>query len=86
MISRRGSIIRAVVTFGSIAAGALVWGYSRVDEQRLGGSVEVQQLQEPAWGVEVQELSAEAGAVAGTAKSPILVAQRPAARQRSNPE
>lgn len=60
MISRRGSIIRAMVVFGSLGIAALVWSYSIMEEQRGGGSVEVQQIKEPAWGVEVKELSADA--------------------------
>lgn len=45
MISRRGSIIRATLTFGAIAAAALIWGYSMTREQHGGGSVEIRQLQ-----------------------------------------
>ena len=76
MISRRGSIIRALVVFGSLAVAALAWRYSVVYEQRIGGTVEVQQLKEPAWGVEIKDLSSEAGSVAGTANSNIVIAER----------
>jgi hypothetical protein len=72
MISHRGSIIRAMVVFGSIGIAALAWAYSVMNEQRIGGSVEVEQLREPAWGVEVKEMSSES---ASDAAKSIVVAE-----------
>lgn len=63
MISHRGSIVRATVVFGSIGVAALAWAYSAMNEQRIEqrikGSVEVEQLPGPAWGVEVKEMPSD---------------------------
>ena len=68
MISRRGSIIRAMVVFGSIGAAALVWSFSVLNQERIGGSVEIQQLKEPAWDVQISEVSADAAATTASAR------------------
>jgi hypothetical protein len=75
MISHRGSIIRAMVVFGSIGVAALAWAYALMNEQRMGGSVEVEQLREPAWGVEVREMSSEAQSATSNAAKGIVVAE-----------
>ena len=75
MISRRGSIVRATLVFGAIGIAALAWAYSVMNEQRIGGSVEVQQLRGPAWGVEVREMSAEADSAMSNAGKGIVVAE-----------
>jgi hypothetical protein len=75
MISHRGSIIRAMVVFGSIGVAALAWAYALMNEQRMGGSVEVEQLREPAWGVEVREMSSEAPSATSNAAKGIVVAE-----------
>lgn len=64
-----------MLVFGSIGVAALAWTYSVMNEQRIGGSVEVEQLKEPAWGVEVKELSSEAGSAASHAGKGIVVAE-----------
>lgn len=75
MISRRGSIVRATLVFGSIGVAALAWAYSVMNEQRIRGSVEVQQLSEPSWGVEVKEMSLEASSTANLAGKSVVVAE-----------
>lgn len=75
MISHRGSIVRATLVFAAIGAAALVWAYSVRNEQRSGGSVEVEQLREPAWGVEVKEMSSEEQPTANNATKGIVVAE-----------
>ena len=77
MISRRGSIIRATLVFGAIGVAALAWTYSVMNEQRIRGSVEVQQLREPSWGVEVKELSLEASSAANRAATKSVVVAEP---------
>jgi hypothetical protein len=79
MITHRGSIIRAVV-FGSVAAAALIWVYSSMNEQRGGGSVEVQQVPGPSWGVQIQEMPSDAAPAPADTRSGRVVAEetRPA--------
>lgn len=75
MISHRGSIVRATLVFGAIGVAALAWAYSAMNEQRRSGSVEIEQLREPAWGVEVTELSPEAQSATSNAAKGIVVAE-----------
>lgn len=64
-----------MLVFGSIGVAALAWAYSLMNEQRVGGSVEVEQLREPAWGVEVKEMSSEAHSATSNAGKGIVVAE-----------
>lgn len=75
MISHRGSIVRATVVFGSIGVAALAWAYSALNEQRIEGSVEVEQLPGPAWGVEVKELPSDLQPATSNAAKSIVVAE-----------
>lgn len=75
MISHRGSIVRAMLVFGSVGVAALAWAYSVMNPQRAGGSVEVEQLREPAWGVEVKEMSLEARSATSNAGKGSVVAE-----------
>lgn len=75
MISHRDSIIRATLVFGSIGAAALVWAYSVRNEQLIKGSVEVEQLPGPAWGVEVKEMPLDAQSATSNAQKGIVVAE-----------
>ena len=60
MITRNTNIVGAAVLFGLLAAAAVIWGYSMMNLQHGEASVEVQQLHERSWGVEIKEMPADA--------------------------
>lgn len=71
MVMRNASIIGAAVLFGLIAAAAVIWG----SLQNREASVEVQQMQERSWGVEVKEMPPDADTPTGDEGEKILVAE-----------
>lgn len=75
MVTRNTNIIGAAVLFGLIAAATVVWGYSMMNLQHGEASVEVQQLQERSWGVEIKELPADPDLSASEETKPIVVAE-----------
>ena len=76
MVMRNANIIGATVLFGLVAAGAAIWGYSIMNQQHREGTVEIQQLQERSWGVEVKEMPLDAETQAKNENKKLTVAER----------
>jgi hypothetical protein len=75
MVTRNTNIIGAVVLFGLVAAAAGIWGYSMMNQQHREASVEVQQIQERSWGVEVKEMPLDPATPAIDDRKKIVIAE-----------
>lgn len=75
MVMRNAKIIGAAVLFGLVAAAAVIWGYAVKSPQNREASVEVQQMQERSWGVEVKEMPPDADMPTSDEGEKILVAE-----------
>jgi hypothetical protein len=75
MVMRNASIIGATLLFALAVAAAIIWGYSTRNQPHRQASVEVQQMQERAWDVQVKEVPSDMSTVPGDEDKKTLVAQ-----------
>jgi hypothetical protein len=75
MVMRNANIIGATVLFALAVAAAIVWGYSTRSVPRRQASVEVQQMQERAWDVQVKQMPSDVDTAPGDEDKKILAAE-----------
>jgi hypothetical protein len=59
MVTRNTHGIWTLVAFGLLALAAVYWSYLVKQQQQASTTVVIEQLQEPAWAVEVQQVAAD---------------------------
>lgn len=72
MLIRNANIVGAAILFGLVVAAAIIWGYSLRSLPHRRASVEVRQVQDPSWDVEVRQMPSDASS---DEDKPIVVAE-----------
>lgn len=75
MVTRNANLIGAAILFGLVVVAAIIWGSQLKSLQHHQASVEVQQMQERSWGVEVKEVPPDAGVPGGDEDKKTVVAE-----------
>jgi len=75
MVMRNANIIGLTVLFSLAVAAAVVWGYSTRSLPHPQASVEVQQMQERAWDVQVKQVPSDIGTPISDEDKKLVVAE-----------